>query len=121
MRRLLRIDLSSGSAREEDIPSDVAESFVGGRGFGARYVYDEIPANTDPLGPQNKLLIGTGPLAGTSAQSLSKWAAYTRSPLTGTYTRSSFRGLAKVGWPGASDHRGQGGKACLSAHQGWQV
>lgn len=92
MRRLMRIDLSSSSVREEDIPSDVAESFVGGRGFGARYVYDEIPANTDPLGPQNKLLIGTGPLAGTSAQSLSKWAAYTRSPLTGTYTRSSGGG-----------------------------
>ena len=88
MRRLLRVNLSSGVIREEDIPNEVAEDFVGGRGFGAKYMYDEIPPGIDPLGRDNKLLLGTGPLAGTSAQSLSKWLVITKSPLTGTYTRS---------------------------------
>ena len=88
MRRLLRVDLTNGSVREEDIPSALAESYVGGRGFGARYVYDEIAPKTDPLGPENKLMIGPGPLAGTGAQSMSKWMVYTKSPLTGTFTRS---------------------------------
>jgi aldehyde:ferredoxin oxidoreductase len=92
MRRLLRVNLSNGSIREEEILSGVAESLVGGRGFGARYVYDEIPSGTDPLGPANRLLVGTGPMAGTSAQSMSKWMVYTKSPLTGTYTRSSGGG-----------------------------
>ena len=88
MRRLLRVNLSSGVIREEDIPNEVAEAFVGGRGFGAKYVYDEISPGIDPLGRENKLLFGTGPLAGTSAQSVSKWLVVTKSPLTGTYTRS---------------------------------
>ncbi len=88
MRRLLRVNLSSGLTKEEEIPKEVAEAFVGGRGFASKYVYDEIPPGTDPLGRANKLLLGTGPLAGTSAQSLSKWMVATKSPLTGTYTRS---------------------------------
>ena len=88
MRRLLRVNLSSGVTKEEEIPNGIAEAFVGGRGFGAKYIYDEIPPSIDPLGRDNKLLLGTGPLAGTSAQSLSKWMVATKSPLTGTYTRS---------------------------------
>ncbi|MEE8471368.1 MAG: aldehyde ferredoxin oxidoreductase family protein [Dehalococcoidia bacterium] len=88
MRKLLRVNLSKGVIKEEDIPDGVAEAFVGGRGFGAKYVYDEIQPGIDPLGRENKLMIGVGPLAGTSAQSLSKWMVYTKSPLTGTYTRS---------------------------------
>ena len=88
MRKLLRVNLSKGVAKDEDIPKKLATDYVGGRGFGSKYLYDEVPAGTDPLGKQNKLLIGTGLLAGTSAQSLSKWVVVTRSPLTGTITRS---------------------------------
>ena len=88
MRKLLRVNLSSGAIKEEDIPQKIATDYVGGRGFGSKYFYDEVPSGTDPLGKQNKLLIGTGPLAGTSAQSISKWIVVTRSPLTNTITRS---------------------------------
>ena len=88
MRKLLRVNLSNGFIKEEDIPDKVAEAYVGGRGFAAKYLYDEVGPGIDPLGPENKLLLGTGPLAGTSAQSLSKWIVATKSPLTGTYTRS---------------------------------
>lgn len=88
MRKVLRVNLASGAIREEAIPDKVAEAFVGGRGIGAKYVYDEIHPGTEPLGPDNKLFLGTGLLAGTGAQSLSKWMVYTRSPLTNTFTRS---------------------------------
>jgi aldehyde:ferredoxin oxidoreductase len=88
MRRLLRVNLSSGQIKEEEIPKRIAEEYVGGRGFGTKYFYDEVPPGTDPLGPDNKLLLGPGPLAGTSAQSFSKWMVVTKSPLTGTITRS---------------------------------
>src|SRR4030066_547905 len=88
MRKLLRINLSSGAIKEESIPRKIATDFVGGRGFGAKYLYNEVAPGTDPLGQQNKLLIVTGPLAGTSAQSISKWVVVTKSPLTGTFTRS---------------------------------
>jgi len=88
MRKLLRVNLSSGAIKEENIPQKIATDYVGGRGFGARYLYDEVAPGTDPLGKQNKLFIVTGALAGTSAQSLSKWVVVTKSPLTGTFTRS---------------------------------
>ena len=102
MRRVLRVNLATGTVRTDEVSADVAEGFVGGRGLGAKYACDEIAPGTDPLGPQNRLLIGTGPLAGTSAQSMSKWMVYTKSPLTGTFTRSSGGGDfgAWLKWPG---------------------
>ena len=84
----MRVNLSSGQIKEEDIPEKVAEAFVGGRGLGAKYVYDEISPGIDPLSEENKLLFAVGPLAGTSAQSMSRWMVATKSPLTGTFTRS---------------------------------
>ena len=92
MRRLLRVNLSSSVITEEDIPRKVAEAYVGGRGFCAKYLYDEVRPGIDPLGPENKLLLVTGPLAGTSAQAFSKWIAAAKSPLTDTFSRSSGGG-----------------------------
>ena len=88
MRKLLRVNLSSGAIIEEDIPEEVAEAYVGGRGFCAKYLYDEVLPGIDPLSPENKLLLATGPMSGTSAQSFSKWIAVAKSPLTGTFSRS---------------------------------
>ena len=88
MRKLLRVDLSEGNASEENIPQKVAEDYVGGRGLCAKYLYDEVPQGVDPLGPENKLLLAVGPLAGTSAQGMSKWLSVAKSPLTNTFTRS---------------------------------
>ena len=102
MRKLLRVNLSNGAIKEENIPQKIATDYLGGRGFGSKYLYDEVPAGTDPLGKQNKLLVGTGLLAGTGAQSLSKWMVYTKSPLTGTFTRNCGGGDfgAWVKWAG---------------------
>jgi len=88
MRRLLRVNLSGGTIVDEVIPQKMAEDYVGGRGFCARYLYDEVRPGIDPLSAENNLLLAVGPLAGTSAQGLSKWVAVTKSPLTGTFTRS---------------------------------
>jgi aldehyde:ferredoxin oxidoreductase len=88
MRKLLRVNLSNSTIKDEDIPQKIALDYVGGRGFGSKYFYDEVAPGTDPLGKQNKLLLGTGLLAGTGAQSLSKWIVVTKSPLTNTFARS---------------------------------
>ena len=88
MRKLLRVNLSNSTIKDEDIPQKIALDYVGGRGFGSKYFYDEVAPGTDPLGKQNKLLVGTGLLAGTGAQSLSKWIVVTKSPLTNTFARS---------------------------------
>ena len=88
MRKLLRVDLSSGTAQEEPIPDTVGEAFVGCRGLAAHYLYRELSPGADPLGRHNKLLLAAGPLAGTGALSAAKWMAVTKSPLSGTFTRA---------------------------------
>ena len=60
--RLLRVDLARRSWSVERIPEAVIRGFLGGRGFTAKYCYDEIPPGTDPIGPGNKLIFAAGPL-----------------------------------------------------------
>ena len=86
--RLLRINLTTRKTSTEPVPESVASDFIGGRGYGIRYLYDELAPGIDPLGEQNKLLMLSGPLAGTSAIAVSRWMACTLSPLTGGYARS---------------------------------
>jgi aldehyde:ferredoxin oxidoreductase len=86
--RLLRVNLSRGTAMAETIPPETCELFVGGRGFGIAYLYKELTPQADPLGEENKIIFLAGPLAGTHAQSVSRWMVCTKSPLTGAYARS---------------------------------
>ncbi len=87
-RKFLRVNLSDGKTGEEAIPEQVETDFVGGRGFGIHYLYRELAPKTDPLGEHNKMIFVAGPLAGTTAQAVSRWMVYTRSPLTGALARS---------------------------------
>ncbi len=59
--KLLRVNLTTGAIREEDVPGDVVANFVGGRGLGIKYMYNELSPRTDPLGEGNKLLFSIGP------------------------------------------------------------
>lgn len=86
--RLLRVDLTAGRTMVEEIPAEVRRAFIGGRGLGIKYLYDELKPGTDPLGPANKLIFSTGVLAGTAAHGFSRWIVMTKSPAGGTVTRA---------------------------------
>jgi aldehyde:ferredoxin oxidoreductase len=86
--RFLRIDLSGGKIATDSVGEKVAHDFIGGRGYGIKYLFDELAPNIDPLSPDNKIIILNGPLAGTTAQAVSRWMVCTKSPLTGAYARS---------------------------------
>ncbi len=86
--KLLRINLSNSSSQEEEIPDQHHRRFISARGLSAKYLYDELPPNIDPLGPENKLIMSMGVLGGTGLQGFSKWAVTSKSPLTGTIFRS---------------------------------
>ena len=86
--QLLRINLSHGTIKVESIPEQTTRDFIGGRGLGINYLYHELAPGVDPLGVENKLLLLTGVLGGTSGQGFSKWVAMTKSPLTGCVARS---------------------------------
>jgi aldehyde:ferredoxin oxidoreductase len=88
MGQILRVNLTHQKFAVESLGKDLAEKFVGGRGFGIKMLFDEVPKGTDPLDPSNKLVLSVGPLTGTKAQSASRWIAQFKSPLTNAYCRS---------------------------------
>ncbi len=82
--RLLRVNLADKSIIKEDIPEKLLYNFIGGRGLGTKLLYDEVPAGTEPLSPDNKLYYVTGPFNGTGATTSSRFSAVSKSPLSET-------------------------------------
>ena len=59
--KLLRVNLTTGQSRVEDIPQQWLRDYVGGRGVADRYLFEEMDPRTDPYAPENKLIFATGP------------------------------------------------------------
>jgi aldehyde:ferredoxin oxidoreductase len=103
--RLLEVDLTRGVTEDHDLPEDTFRKYLGGRGLGARLLFDMLPAKTDPLSPENLLFFLTGPLTGTKVPGSSKFVVVTKSPLTGgwcdSYSSGRFPGeIKKLGYDG---------------------
>jgi aldehyde:ferredoxin oxidoreductase len=81
--KVLRVNLTERSYKEEILPADMARDFIGGAGFGIKYLFDELSAGTDALGPDNKLIFAPGPFTGTSLPCASRMSVTAKSPLTG--------------------------------------
>jgi aldehyde:ferredoxin oxidoreductase len=81
--KVLRVNLTDQTAKTEELPVETAQNFIGGAGFGIKYLFDEVPAKTDALGPENKLIFASGPLSGTNVPCASRMAVTAKSPLTG--------------------------------------
>src|SRR4030042_1785681 len=64
--KILWVDLTSGESRLVPFGEKFALKYVGGRGFGAKILYDNLPHIKDPLGPENILVIAPRPLTGLS-------------------------------------------------------
>lgn len=81
--KILRVNLTEQTTVEETLPLETAKNFIGGTGFGIKYLFDEVPANDDALGPNNKLIFAPGPFSGTKVPCASRMAVTAKSPLTG--------------------------------------
>ena len=90
--KILRIDLTKRDVKISNLERDLAAGFLGGRGFNSKGLYDEVPAGTDPLGPDNKLFISTGPLVGTTFPTASRFNISAKSPQTGILGDSNAGG-----------------------------
>ena len=82
MGKILRINLTDKRSKEEELPADIRKDFIGGAGFGVKYLFDEVKAKSDPLGPENKLIFAPGPFSGTTIPCASRMAITSKSPLT---------------------------------------
>jgi aldehyde:ferredoxin oxidoreductase len=90
---IVRINLTTGKISKELTPASLARDFVGGRGFGAYFLFKEVPRHADPLGPENELIVSSGPLSGLMIPGAGKCDWTTKSPLTGGYASASLGGL----------------------------
>jgi aldehyde:ferredoxin oxidoreductase len=100
--KLLRVNLSSGNITTETIDPKIAKDYLGGRGWGIRYLFDEVDPKVDPLSPENKLIFATGPLTGTPAPTGNRYMVITKSPLTGALANSNSGGVfpTEMKWTG---------------------
>lgn len=64
MKKFLRVDLSSMKIKEEELGDQLIEKYVGGTGFGARFLYDEVPPGVEWNDPKNRMMFFSGPLGG---------------------------------------------------------
>ncbi|ADJ16377.1 aldehyde ferredoxin oxidoreductase family protein [Halalkalicoccus jeotgali] len=87
LSHLLRVDLGAETASREPIPERWLDRYVGGKGLGARYLFEELDPGTDPMGSDNALLFIVGPLTGRTPGE-PRYAAITKSPLTGAFLDS---------------------------------
>ncbi|RLI40131.1 aldehyde ferredoxin oxidoreductase, partial [Candidatus Bathyarchaeota archaeon] len=91
--KIARVNLTKKRVKTEKVKPAFAVKYIGGRGWGARLIWDEIPVHTDPLGPKNKLIIATGPLSGLLVPGAGKTSFATISPATGYYGDSNVGGM----------------------------
>ena len=62
---ILRLDLNEPLVTVETLNRKAAELFIGARGLGVKYLFNEIDATVNGLDSRNKLIFATGPLTGT--------------------------------------------------------
>ena len=99
--RIAWVDLTEGKTEYKPVPEDLARKYIGGRGLGVKFVFDNGP-DVDPLSPDNILCFMNGPLTGSEANMSGRMAVVTKSPLTGTITDSHHGGwsAARLRWAG---------------------
>ena len=95
------VDLTAGKVEYGDAPEEWKRKYIGGRGLGVKYVYENGP-QVEPLSPENILCFMNGPLTGSEANMSGRMAVVTKSPLTGTVTDSHHGGwsAARLRWAG---------------------
>jgi len=92
MGRILRVDLYEEKLRVEELPETVLRKWVGGRGLGVYLMLREVNPRVDPLSPENKVILLTGPVTGTGYPMSGRWCSVTKSPLTNTVHDSQSGG-----------------------------
>jgi aldehyde:ferredoxin oxidoreductase len=95
----LHVDLTAGASQRRQLSDEFLERYIGGRGFGAKMVWDHLVRHhfqIDPLGPENLLVVAPGPLTGMFLPSSGKCSFVSISPQTGVYGDSSIGGTLGV-------------------------
>ncbi len=91
-RKVLRVNLTAGTCTSEPLNMEWANDYLGSRGLASKYLVEEIDPKVDPLSPDNKMIMSTGPLTGTMASTGGRYTVVTKGPLTGAIACSNSGG-----------------------------
>jgi len=102
-KKILRVDLSTGSIKTEPLNMEWAKDYLGQRGLATKYFVEEVDPKVEPLSPENKLIMTTGPLTGTAASTGGRYSVVTKGALTNAIACSNSGGyfgaeLKFAGW-----------------------
>jgi aldehyde:ferredoxin oxidoreductase len=92
----LQVDLSRNKAVAEPYDAHLALNYIGGRGFAAKILWDQLKPGVDPLSPENKLIFAAGPLTGLGVPNSGKLVVAAKSPLTGGYGDGNIGTFAAI-------------------------
>lgn len=90
---ILRVNLQTGQIINESLSTQIIKDFIGARGLGIYYLLNEVDPCCDPLGPDNKLIMSTGPLTGTKAPTGARYVVTCKAPLSGAIAVSNSGGM----------------------------
>ncbi|MFA5904930.1 MAG: aldehyde ferredoxin oxidoreductase family protein [Desulfobacula sp.] len=90
--KIMIVDLTNKAITHHPLDDGLISAYIGGRGINSKLVYDRLKQNTDPLGPENALIFGAGPLVGTIAPAAGRYTVSSKSPLTGLFADSNSGG-----------------------------
>ncbi len=90
--KILKVDLSTETVEKQPLPGKLVEDFIGGRGFVAKILYDELSPDIEPFDEENVVVVASGPLSGSLVPASGKTHFGTRSPATGGYGDSNMGG-----------------------------
>ncbi len=101
--KVLRVNLTDGTCESEPLNMEWAQAYLGQRGLATKYLFEEIDPRVDPLSPDNKMIMTTGPLTGTCASTAGRYSVVTKGALTGAIACSNSGGffgneMKNAGW-----------------------
>jgi aldehyde:ferredoxin oxidoreductase len=80
--KVLRVNLSKGMVSDEQLDADLIRQYIGGAGFGARYLYEENPDGIEWSDPKNRMILANGPLSGTAVRGSGTMCVTSKGPMT---------------------------------------
>ena len=89
----LDVDLTKGAIHKKEMEKEWARLFLGGSGVSSKILWERTNAKTDPLSPENVLVVGTGPLTGSMFSPSGRMMFAARGPLTGVWAESHVGGF----------------------------
>jgi aldehyde:ferredoxin oxidoreductase len=93
MGKVLRVDLTSGSIKEETLETELVDMYLGGSGFGAEYLYREVPPGTSWDDPENRIIMASGPLGGTLLSGAGTFSLITKGSMTNLAVTTQANGF----------------------------